>query len=93
MNISEIRIEFDSVEGAIRRLLGVVEQRGFEVRSMSVGSDMDNSRMTLGLAPRDAGRSLDILSRQIARVEGVRTVVRVNAAAPFEREAHHGAHA
>ncbi|MEZ5922052.1 MAG: ACT domain-containing protein [Parvularculaceae bacterium] len=93
MNISEIKIEFDSVEGAVRRLLGVIEQRGFDVRSMSMGSDMDNARMTLGLAPRDSGRCLDVLSRQIARVEGVRTVARVNAAAPFEREAHHAAHA
>ena len=79
MNMTTIRIEFDGAEGAIRRLLGVIESRGFHVRTMSMEADLDGSDMTVGVAPRDEGRCVDILSRQIARLHGVRRVARLAA--------------
>jgi len=78
MNIDSLNIEFDSREGAVRRLLGVIEARGFQVRTMSMGADIEMSNMTVGLTPRDEGRCLDVLSRQIARVHGVRRVARAS---------------
>ncbi len=89
MNIDSIKIEFDTNEGAIRRLLGVIESRGFEVRTMSMGADINRSNMTVGVAPRDASRCVDILSRQIARVHGVRQVMRAPAAPCVVSEAAH----
>ncbi|MBI1366315.1 MAG: hypothetical protein GC153_10230 [Alphaproteobacteria bacterium] len=89
MNIDSIRIEFDAVEGAIRRLLGVIEARGFDVKAMTMGSDLNRSNMTVGVAPRDENRCVDLLSRQIARIEGVRHVARVTPT-PV-REVVHGA--
>ena len=76
MNINTISIEFDSGEGSIRRLLGVIEARGFKVRTMSMGADLDRARMTVGVSPRDGGRCVDILSRQISRLQCVRSVAR-----------------
>lgn len=89
MNIDSIRIEFDSREGAVRRLLGVIEARGFQVRAMSMGADIGTSNMTVGVTPRDAGRCLDVLSRQIARVEGVRHVARASSGPARVRETGH----
>lgn len=89
MNIDSLNIEFDSSEGAVRRLLGVIEARGFQVRAMSMGTDIERSRMTVGLTPRDPGRCLDILSRQIARVQGVRHVARMAAGPSVAMEAAH----
>jgi acetolactate synthase II small subunit len=89
MNIDSLNIEFDSSEGAVRRLLGVIEARGFQVRAMSMGTDIERSRMTVGLTPRDPGRCLDILSRQIARIQGVRHVAPMRAAPTVVREAAH----
>lgn len=92
MNIDSIKIEFDSNEGAIRRLLGVIEARGFRVRAMTMGADLDRSNMTLGLTPRDDGRCIDILSRQIARVHGVRNVARITAQPRAVGEVVHAPH-
>ena len=76
MNITTIRIEFDGAEGALRRLLGLIESRGFDVRAMSMESGVAGSDMTVGVAPRDGGRCVDVLSRQIARLHGVQRVAR-----------------
>lgn len=74
MNINNLTIEFDSAEGSIRRLLGVIEARGFQVRTMTMGSDLERANITVGITPRDEGRCVNVLSRQIARVSGVHHV-------------------
>ena len=86
MNLTTIKIEFDGAEGALRRLLGVIEARGFDVRAMSMEADLNGSDMTVGVAPRDEGRCVDVLARQIARLHGVRRVARLGAGV---REAAH----
>ena len=79
MNITTITIEFDGAEGALRRLLGLIEARGFDVRAMSMEKNLDRSDMTVGVAPRDDGRCIDVLSRQLARLHGVHRVARASA--------------
>ena len=86
MNIDNLDIEFDSTEGALRRILGVVESRGFDVRTMTMGSDVHRSNITLGLAPRDSGRCMKLLSRQLSRIYGVRDV---SPHAPVVKEVEH----
>ena len=59
-SLEHIRIEFACEEGALRRTLGVIEARGFSVRSMQMGSDGDRAVMTLaqdrhGAAPAGPG--------------------------------------
>ena len=69
-----ITIGFENGEGEIRRILGVIEQRGFEIMSIALPEAGKEASMTVGLKPRGAGRSVDVLGRQIARLQSVRSV-------------------
>lgn len=77
-----ICIEITRVEGAIQRLFGLIERRGFELTSFNMpevhphGSN-DAYHVTVGITPRDASRSVDVLSRQIGRLHGIRRIGRV----------------
>jgi acetolactate synthase regulatory subunit len=69
-----ITIDFENGEGEIRRILGVIEQRGFEISSIALPDFDGQARIIVGLKPRGQGRSLDVLGRQIARLHNVRGV-------------------
>ena len=88
MNLEHVRIEFHCAEGALRRILGVIEARGFTVRSMQMGSDGDRSMMTLALAPKDPFRKAEVLMRQVARLQDVETTIQLTNAPPVMEVAH-----
>jgi acetolactate synthase II small subunit len=70
-------IEFVPEEGALVRLLGLVERRGFRVRR-AVTSDLPpggSATLALTVEPHDAGRSLDTLILQLSRLHGVRSII------------------
>ncbi|MEL7739081.1 ACT domain-containing protein [Citromicrobium bathyomarinum] len=77
-SLEHIRIEFACEEGALRRTLGVIEARGFSVRSMQMGSDGDRAVMTLALAPMDPSRRIDMLLRQLDRVYAVENAIHLS---------------
>ena len=77
-SLEHIRIEFACEEGALRRTLGVIEARGFSVRSMQMGSDGDRAVMTLALAPLDPSRRIDTLLRQLDRVYAVENAIHLS---------------
>ena len=77
-SLEHIRIEFACEEGALRRTLGVIEARGFSVRSMQMGSDGDRAVMTLALAPMDPSRRIDTLPRQLDRVYAVENAIHLS---------------
>ncbi|MEC8178597.1 MAG: ACT domain-containing protein [Pseudomonadota bacterium] len=77
-SLEHIRIEFACEEGALRRTLGVIEARGFSVRSMQMGSDGDRAVMTLALAPMDRSRRIDTLLRQLDRVYAVENAIHLS---------------
>ncbi|GMM92686.1 ACT domain-containing protein [Qipengyuania sp. MTN3-11] len=82
MNLEHVRIEFRCAEGALRRILGVIEARAFSVRSMQMGSDGDRSVMTLAIEPRDASRRVDTLLRQLDRLQDIESTIRLTNAPP-----------
>ncbi|WP_420607503.1 ACT domain-containing protein [Novosphingopyxis sp.] len=86
MSMQYIRVEFAFAEGALRRLLGVIEARGWIICSMQMGSDGDRSIMTLSIDPRDGGRKIDTLIRQISRTYGVVEAAHIDGATSFIRE-------
>ena len=86
VSIQNIRIEFAFAEGALRRLLGVIEARGWIVCSMQMGSDGDRSIMTLSLNPRDGTRKIDTLIRQVGRTYGVVSAAAIDGATSLIRE-------
>ncbi|MBG34561.1 MAG: acetolactate synthase 3 regulatory subunit domain protein [Oceanicaulis sp.] len=71
-----IEIEFRPSEGAILRLIGLVERRGFEVRGVALPqmNTQSDARMDLMVQPRDAGRKMSTLCAQIAKIYGVSAV-------------------
>lgn len=73
-----IRIDFATAEGAVLRVLGLIERRGYVVRGigMSEHEDGEAASMELEVAARDGGRELDVLDRQIRRLVGIRAVSR-----------------
>lgn len=78
----EIVIDFTHSEGAVLRLIGLVERKGFDVTSVDMPAFGGKAaRLTLGLAARDAGRRYDTLSRHVSKIYGV-TGVRAVAHTP-----------
>jgi len=71
-----IEIEFRPSEGAILRLIGLVERRGFEVRGVDLPqmNTQSDARMDLTVQPRDAGRKMSTLCAQISKIYGVNAV-------------------
>ena len=66
-------VEYMAGEGALVRMLGVVERRGFIVRRSVMAELPCGRRATLALTvePRDAGRSVETLALQLGRLHGV----------------------
>ena len=70
----QLLINFRSAEGAIIRILGLIERRGFMLRDLAVRDDDAEGSMVVDLAPRDGARQLDILARQVGRLIDVTSV-------------------
>ena len=68
-----IFVEFEAVEGAVLRLIGLVERRGFRIRRVAMAEQPCGRRGSLALqvAPADAARSVQVLAAQLRRIHGV----------------------
>jgi acetolactate synthase-1/3 small subunit/acetolactate synthase II small subunit len=73
MNTQRLVVEYMAGEGALVRMLGLVERRGFILRRTVMAELPCGRRATLALTvePRDPGRSVETLARQLARLHGV----------------------
>lgn len=69
-----LRMNVHKVEGAMVRLLGLVERRGFSVTALNAHSDEAGQQVEITMQVRSAGRSVDTLTRQIAKLYDVRSV-------------------
>lgn len=69
-----IEIDFAMAEGAVLRMLGLVERRGFEVRGISMAERQGQGSLALDVRPRDAGRRLEVIAAQLRRLHDVRQV-------------------
>jgi len=71
-----IDIDFRRGEGAVLRLIGLVERRGFVVRALTLPETRAgaSARLTLHLAPRDAGRRVETICAQLAKMYEVEAV-------------------
>lgn len=70
-----IDIGFAMAEGAVLRMLGLVERRGFEVRGIAMAEERDGQgNLRLDVRPRDAGRRLEVIAGQLRRLHDVRHV-------------------
>lgn len=70
-----LNIEIFETEGALVRLIGLIERRGFTISSMAMSAPSNGSaRVTVDLAARGGGRRIEVLSRQIERLFDVHAV-------------------
>lgn len=67
-------VSFTPAEGAVVRMLGLVERRGYAVRGVNMEERGDRASMTIDLEPRDPARRLDVVARQLDRLVDVDSV-------------------
>lgn len=67
-----LRMNLHKVEGALIRLLGLIERRGFAVTSMNACTDEHQVEVTVDIF--STGRSVETLTRQIQKLYDVRSV-------------------
>lgn len=69
-----IHVQMDRADGALQRLIGLVERRGFHIDGIDMAPEGQALRISLTVRGRDAGRSIDNLGLQIDRLFGARRV-------------------
>ena len=69
-----IEIAFDPAEGAVLRMLGLVERRGFEVGAIAMHAEAGKGALSLDVIARDPSRRLDVIAGQLRRLHEVRDV-------------------
>jgi acetolactate synthase-1/3 small subunit/acetolactate synthase II small subunit len=69
-----IEVNFIPGEGAVLRMLGLVERRGFAVRRIAMDENSTSATLAMDVEARDPLRRLDVLSRQLERLIEVRSV-------------------
>lgn len=68
-----LKVELDQEEGALLRVLGVAERRGWSTTGLQAELTDDNRGFALELSVL-GHRSIDLLVRQLERLHVVRTV-------------------
>ena len=73
---ARLTIEYYVAEGAVIRMIGLVERRGFRVTRIVMAEQPCGRRGTLILevVASDAARSVDILALQLGRIHGISRV-------------------
>jgi acetolactate synthase small subunit len=70
-----LHIEIFETEGALVRLIGLIERRGFVISSMAMSAPSNGSaRVTVDVAARGGARQIEVLTRQIERLFDVHAV-------------------
>jgi acetolactate synthase-1/3 small subunit/acetolactate synthase II small subunit len=69
-----IHVDFDAAEGALLRMVGLVERRGFAVSGVSMAAADGRGSLSLDVAARDPSRRLDVVAAQLRRLIEVRNV-------------------
>jgi acetolactate synthase II small subunit len=69
-----LRMNVQKVEGALIRLLGLIERRGFSVTAMHAHSDDATQQVEITIHLHSTGRSVDTLAKQIGKLYDVRSV-------------------
>lgn len=69
-------IAFNKSEGALLRLIGLVERKGYEIRALSLGeaSQDEPASMSVTIVPRDETRNVEVLKRHIEKMHDVSEV-------------------
>jgi acetolactate synthase II small subunit len=72
--MKRLAIDLTPAEGAVVRVLGLVERRGFVVRGLAMNEDERGASLVIDLEPRDPGRRAEVVARQLGRLVDVNHV-------------------
>jgi acetolactate synthase II small subunit len=72
--MQRLAIDLTPAEGAVVRVLGLVERRGFVVRGLAMNEDERGASLVIDLEPRDPGRRTEVVARQLGRLVDVNHV-------------------
>jgi acetolactate synthase-1/3 small subunit/acetolactate synthase II small subunit len=67
-------ISFTPAEGAVIRMLGLVERRGYALRRLAMEEQANGASLVLDVEPRDPSRRIDVVARQLDRLLEVNSV-------------------
>ena len=73
---ARLKIEYANNEGALLRVLGVVERRGFMIKSVAMNEHAEGKTASLivEVAPRGAERRLEVLTAFLRRLHEVHSI-------------------
>lgn len=73
---ARLKIEFANNEGALLRVLGTVERRGFMIKSVAMNEHADGgiASLIVEVAPRGAERKLEVLTAFLRRLHEVQSI-------------------
>ena len=74
-----LTISFAPAEGAVLRMLGLVERRGYELRGVTMSEAGGNGLLVVDVEPRDASRRVNVVAQQLGRLVDVQSVTLANA--------------
>lgn len=69
-----LTIDFKPAEGAVIRMIGLVERRGYIVRGLAMKEATDSASLVIDVEPRDASRRVDVVAQQLGRLVDVNKV-------------------
>ena len=73
-----LTIDFTPAEGAVVRMIGLVERRGYFVRGLAMNEQADSASLTMDVEPRDASRRVQVVAAQLGRLVDVNQVSHSN---------------
>lgn len=79
-----LTIDFNPAEGAVIRVLGLIERRGYLLRSVAMNEEPKGASLIVDVEPRDAGRRVQVVAEQLRRLVDVSNVTTApNSAGPL----------
>jgi len=67
-------IEFNPAEGALLRMLGLIERRGYMLRGVAMNERPKGASLVVELEPRDVSRRIHVVAEQLRRLVDVNSV-------------------
>lgn len=82
-----LSITIDQTQGGLLRTIGLIERRGFSVLSVSLPQSAgETQKLSVRVKAIDDNRSIEVLARQIERLETVRSVQTQRTDSPAKTE-------
>lgn len=69
-----LTVSFAPAEGAVLRILGVVERRGYALRGVTMRENGEKGVLVVDVEPRDSSRRVNVVAQQLGRLVDVHSV-------------------